>query len=227
MSLGVALGISIVTVGLAFQSMGSILLLGGYMPQIFKLHKTKNPTGISALFWSMIAIGCTAIAINMVLQGTSTEVILTQALNALLAWYTLALVMVARKKHGIETKDSPWLYVVAVVIGAYFIREFVINGSLYSSPAELGNLLQTIGTFALLVAYLPQIWYLYKVKDATGISHWLFLVQGSGLLLVTVNMMITGTSTYIIVTEFINIGLIFVQWVLTRYYQSKKINKKL
>ena len=217
MNLGLTLGISIITIGLAFQTIGSILLLGGYAPQIFKLHKTKNPTGISVLFWTMIAIGCTTIGINMVIQDTPFETVFTQSLNAVLAWYTLGLVLYARKKNGIKIGFTRSKLVITL-----FLLVCVGLAMSISSASQIGHMLQTIGTMALLLAYLPQIWYLYKVKDASGISHWLFVVLGSGLLFVAVNMMINGTSTYIIVTEFINISLIFVQWIMTLYYQRKK-----
>ncbi|PEA25946.1 hypothetical protein CN984_11910 [Bacillus cereus] len=88
--------------------------------------------------------------------------------------------------------------------------------------AQVGIMFQTIGTVALLTAYIPQIVYLHKVKDATGISRWLFIVIASGLLMVTVNMMISKVNIEIIITEFVNIALILVQYVLTVYYQNKK-----
>jgi uncharacterized protein with PQ loop repeat len=217
MTLAFVLGISIVTLGLAFQTLGSVLLLGGYAPQIIKLHRTRIPTGISLLFWTMIAVGCSAITVNMIIQNTSIEVVITQALNAIFAWYTLFLVIYCRKIHGLEIKVNKVIVLITSFLAGYIIYLF------QTQPIEnVGYAFQTIGTVALLTAYLPQIWYLYQVKDATGISRWLFIVLGSGLLCVTVNMIITGTDITIIITEFVNIALILVQYGMTVYYQNKK-----
>lgn len=209
---------TLILVGLILQTAGSILLLGGYAPQIIKLHRTLIPTGISLLFWTMIGTGCTGILVNMIAQGTSLPVITTQALNALGAWYTLGLVIYCRKVQG-EALNIPFY--------AKWVALIVLLGMLHLYARlplqQFGYIAQTIGTFALLTAYIPQIIHLYKVKDATGISRWLFVVLGSGLLLVTINMMITGTSKEIIIVEFMNIGLILVQYFMTTYYQKNKL----
>ncbi|WP_260866698.1 PQ-loop domain-containing transporter, partial [Bacillus pumilus] len=60
MELGFVLGLTLLSIGMFLQTFGSLLLLGGYAPQIIKLHKTKIPTGISLLFWTMNGIGCTS-----------------------------------------------------------------------------------------------------------------------------------------------------------------------
>lgn len=207
-----------IVIGLIFQTMGSILLLGGYAPQIIKLHRTLVPTGISLLFWTMIGTGCTTILINMILQGTSFPVVATQALNALGAWYTLGLVIYCKKLRGETLNINGKILLIYLLIIIFFLYDF-----LHSPISLVGNHLQIVGTVALLTAYLPQIFHLNKVKDATGISRWLFIVLGSGLLLVTVNMFITGTDLGIIATEIVNIALIMVQYGMTVYYQSRSI----
>jgi uncharacterized protein with PQ loop repeat len=206
-----------IVIGFILQTAGSALLLGGYAPQIFKLHKTLNSIGISKTFWTMIGTGCTLILANMIIQGTSTPVIITQGLNAVCAWYTLGLVIYCDRKAGIKTDfgKAENVFILAVlVVGAYGFYADSIN--------QLGQLLQLGGTVALLFAYIPQMVHLYSVKDATGISRWLFIVLGSGLLLVTVNMIISGTNKYIIATEFVNIGLIMIQYFMTVYYQKNR-----
>jgi uncharacterized protein with PQ loop repeat len=205
-----------ILIGLIAQTLGSVLLLGGYAPQIIKLHRTKIPTGISLLFWTMIAVGCTSILINMIIQSTAIEVMITQGLNALGAWYTLFLVIYCRVKRGEKITPNIFVVIVAVVIIALMIPQIV------SAPTQdVGYMFQGIGTVALLTAYIPQIIYLFQVKDATGISRWLFIVLGLGLLCVTGNMIITGTSVEIIITEFVNIALILVQYFMTVHYQRK------
>lgn len=217
MELGFVLGLTLLSIGMFLQTFGSLLLLGGYAPQIIKLHKTKIPTGISLLFWTMIGIGCTAILVNMIIQGTSVEVVVTQALNAIGAWYTLGLVIYCRKLNNSSIKVNKGIMLVSVLM-VLFMALYCVTHTLTQS----GYAFQTVGTIALLTAYLPQIWHLNKVKDATGVSRWLFVVLGLGLLCVTGNMIITKTDATIIITEFVNIALIFVQYCMTVYYQRKK-----
>ena len=216
-------------IGYLAQAIGTILLLGGYTPQIIKLWKTGNPSGISTTFWTMIAMGASAIGVNMYLQGTSIEIVVTQALNAILAWYTLYLVYRSQKKytyHGVriyeDSEISPKIKSTFKMIGT-FIGLIAVMKLIGIDMRVVGNYVQLAGTFFLLTAYIPQISYLYTVKDASGISRWLFIVIGLGLLFVTINMIITGASTFIIVTEFVNIALILVQFGLTVHYQNKEL----
>jgi uncharacterized protein with PQ loop repeat len=203
-------------IGLIFQIAGSILLLGGYAPQIIKLHRTRIPTGISLLFWTMIGTGCTSILINMIIQGTSIPVMVTQALNMICAWYTLGLVIYCKNLRKEKIKVNYLIVFIYLVITVFLIMKAQVV------PAKvLGDYFQLIGTIALLTAYLPQIIHLLWVRNADGISKWLFVVLGTGLLCVTINMIITSTAITIICTEFVNIALIFVQYILTDYYQSK------
>lgn len=208
---------TLVIIGLILQTAGTILLLGGYAPQIIKLHKTKIPTGISLLFWTMIGTGCTTILINMIIQGTSYPVMITQALNAIGAWYTLFLVIYCRKLKGEPIKVNNIIVLIYILVAVLL---FVEAGEI--PLKQLGNHIQMVGTVALLTAYLPQIFHLFGVKDATGISRWLFIILGLGLLCVTGNMIISGTSVGIITTEFVNIALILVQYFMTTYYQKVK-----
>lgn len=218
-------------VGYLAQAIGTILLLGGYTPQIIKLLKTGNPTGISTTFWTMIAMGASAIGVNMYLQGTSPEIVVTQALNAILAWYTLYLVYRSQKTyavHGVKIFEAEYInnrvkYTIKLV--ASFMGLIAVMNLVGLDMKMVGNYVQLAGTFFLLTAYLPQISYLHTVKDASGISRWLFIVIGLGLLFVTINMIITGASTFIIITEFVNIALILVQFGLTVRYQNKALIK--
>uniref|UniRef100_UPI0021B3A204 PQ-loop domain-containing transporter n=1 Tax=Bacillus pumilus TaxID=1408 RepID=UPI0021B3A204 len=152
-----------------------------------------------------------------IIEGTSVEVVVTQALNAIGAWYTLGLVIYCRKLNNSTIKVNKGIMLVAVLI-VLFMALYCVTHTLTQS----GYAFQTVGTIALLTAYVPQIWHLNKVKDATGVSRWLFVVLGLGLLCVTGNMIITKTDATIIITEFVNIALIFVQYCMTVYYQRKK-----
>jgi hypothetical protein len=210
----------LIIIGLVFQTVGSFLLLGGYAPQILKLHRTLIPTGISLLFWTMIGTGCTAILINMFIQGTSIPVIFTQALNTICAWYTLGLVIYCKKLRGEGIKVNKFIVMIYLLIALFMALKA------QAVPVKLlGEYFQMIGTIALLTAYIPQIVHLLIVKNADGISKWLFMVLGVGLSCIVVNMVISATAFTIIFTEIVNISLIFVQYLMTDYYQEKSRNQ--
>jgi len=78
--------------GNLFQFGGSILLLGGYFPQIKQLYKTKKSDDISSSFWAILTTGLFCIAINMFISKVPILIFLTQLLNALIALWTTVLV---------------------------------------------------------------------------------------------------------------------------------------
>ena len=78
--------------GNLFQFGGSILLLGGYFPQIKQLYKTKKSDDISSSFWTILTTGLFCITINMFISKVPTLIFLTQLLNALIALWTTVLV---------------------------------------------------------------------------------------------------------------------------------------
>lgn len=213
---------NLMTIGLLAQGIGTVLLVGSYIPQIGKLHKTKNPMGISLLFWIMITTGCLTILANMFIQHAPSEVKFTQLLNAIGALYTLILAVVFRKVNGMKMNQMGKKSTVVIVIAIIALVVFAIYEFKTLPLQQFGNVLQSIGSIALLTAYLPQYVHLFKVKDATGVSKWLFFVIGFGLLCVTINMIITGTNKGIIATEFFNIALIFGNYAQTVYYQKLK-----
>jgi len=78
--------------GNLFQFGGSILLLGGYIPQIKQLYKTKKSNDISLSFWIILTSGLFCITINMFISKVPILIFLTQLLNALIALWTTILV---------------------------------------------------------------------------------------------------------------------------------------
>lgn len=89
------------------------------------------------------------------------------------------------------------------------------------------NLLPTIATVFLTVAYLPQIIHTFKSKKVEGISlnFWIILNIALTLMLVnaTVIMVKFGTWGYFL-TECINEGLAFVMLVMVLKYKEKSKN---
>lgn len=84
-----------------FGLVGTLLLLGGYLPQIKKLLKTKNADGQAKSFWVILTLGITCLFVNLVYgytkSGSLTDPMsmvnmFAQAGNAVLAGWVWFLV---------------------------------------------------------------------------------------------------------------------------------------
>lgn len=85
-------------IGNLAQTIGSILLLLSYAPQIKSLIVTKEIEGVSQNFWLILTIGLALISLNMYLSRVQLFILLTQVGNTILALITLLLVMKYKKK---------------------------------------------------------------------------------------------------------------------------------
>ena len=84
----------------------------------------------------------------------------------------------------------------------------------------MGNLINTLGAFFLIASYLPQITMLLKTKNSNGmsVSFWVILIIGmTGLL---INMIISGASLMVWLTQAINILLAVIVLVLVLRYRK-------
>lgn len=84
----------------------------------------------------------------------------------------------------------------------------------------MGNLINTLGAFFLIASYLPQITMLLKTKNSNGmsVSFWIILIIGmTGLL---INMIISGASLMVWLTQAINILLAAIVLVLVLRYRK-------
>lgn len=84
----------------------------------------------------------------------------------------------------------------------------------------MGNLINTLGAFFLIASYLPQITMLLKTKNSNGmsVSFWVILIIGmTGLL---INMIISGASLMVWLTQAINILLAAIVLVLVLRYRK-------
>lgn len=84
----------------------------------------------------------------------------------------------------------------------------------------MGNLINTLGAFFLVASYLPQITMLLKTKNSNGmsVSFWIILIIGmTGLL---INMIISGASLMVWLTQAINILLAAIVLVLVLRYRK-------
>lgn len=84
----------------------------------------------------------------------------------------------------------------------------------------IGNLINTVGAFFLVASYLPQITMLLKTKKSDGmsVSFWVILIIGmTGLL---INMIISGASLMVWLTQVINILLAAIVLALVLKYRK-------
>lgn len=78
-------------IGTIAQVLGSCTLMYAYFPQIIRLIKTKDATGISPKFWSKLSIGLTCVAINLTISKVNIFIQGTQWFNVCLAYTVLFL----------------------------------------------------------------------------------------------------------------------------------------
>lgn len=84
----------------------------------------------------------------------------------------------------------------------------------------IGNLINMVGAFFLVASYLPQITMLLKTKKSDGmsVSFWVILIIGmTGLL---INMIISGASLMVWLTQVINILLAAIVLALVLRYRK-------
>ncbi|MGL5634145.1 MAG: PQ-loop domain-containing transporter [Sarcina sp.] len=79
------------TIGNIAQFLGSAVLVYSYFPQIYKLFKSKNASGMNLQFWTILTIGLTCIAINLSIVGVQWFIQFTQWFNVILAFIVLVL----------------------------------------------------------------------------------------------------------------------------------------
>ena len=87
----------------------------------------------------------------------------------------------------------------------------------------IGNLINTIGAIFLVYSYIPQIAMLLKKKNSDGMSVKFWVILIIGMLGMLINMVISGASLFVILTQVINIALAGIVLVLVLKYRKKGI----
>lgn len=87
----------------------------------------------------------------------------------------------------------------------------------------IGNLINTIGAIFLVYSYIPQIAMLLKKKNSDGMSVKFWVILIIGMLGMLINMVISGSSLFVILTQVINIALAGIVLVLVLKYRKKGI----
>lgn len=87
----------------------------------------------------------------------------------------------------------------------------------------IGNLINTIGAIFLVYSYIPQITMLLKRKNSDGMSIKFWIILIIGMLGMLINMVISGASLFVILTQVINIALAGIVLILVLKYRKKGI----
>lgn len=87
----------------------------------------------------------------------------------------------------------------------------------------IGNLINTIGAIFLVYSYIPQIAMLLKKKNSDGMSVKFWVILIIGMLGMLINMVISGASLFVILTQVINIALAGIVLVLVLKYRKRGI----
>ena len=87
----------------------------------------------------------------------------------------------------------------------------------------IGNLINTIGAIFLVYSYIPQITMLLKGKNSDGMSVKFWIILIIGMLGMLINMVISGASLFVILTQVINITLAGIVLMLVLKYRKKGI----
>ena len=87
----------------------------------------------------------------------------------------------------------------------------------------IGNLINTIGAIFLVYSYIPQIAMLLKKKNSDGMSVKFWVILIIGMLGMLINMVISGASLFVILTQVINIALAGIVLMLVLKYRKRGI----
>ncbi len=84
-----------------------------------------------------------------------------------------------------------------------------------------GNLAQVLGCCTLVYAYFPQIIRLIKKKNSEGMNLQFWVILTIGLACVAINMTIDNVNIFILGTQWFNVCLAFIVFVLAAKYKKR------
>ena len=196
--------ISIETLALVLSFIAPIFYILGYLPGLKAFIKEKTDKGVGNYFWEFIVISVGISFITLIVTSGDLFNLIVVGINLLLA--ILMLIWKNSISHG-------------VLIGTCFTVVFLVFGILiYLFLGIPINVLQTVATIAIILAYVNQITHFFIFKTAKGVSKNMYLVIGLGILLLLVSMIINGIYLHVLITELVNLILIVICYVLTILY---------
>lgn len=184
---------------------GGVILTIGYIPQLFKLHKTGDTHGINNGFWYLVTTTVAITAVNLIVDSAPLVLIIIQVINAALAGIVLITVHFYRKEY--KQMVYPTFLIVAIILLAGVVL-----------PIEIT---QTVASISIVVAYVSQLITLFKAPSVSGVAPSLYLLIAVGLGIMATKMFVTDVTPYIIATELINIALLLTCACVSFYFQWK------
>lgn len=184
----------------------SIGLMIAYIPQIIELRKAKNANGISNFFWVFVSLSTSYSMYNLYITFAHSFVLFAQTINAIAAF--LILIKVASLKYN----SLKAILFVSVYTSLNFIVYIILN---------VENA-QIIASVAIVLAYIDQIRYFIKNKNADGTNPFMYLLFSISILMIATGMILSNTHVYIIATELLNATLLSICLVLSIKYKKQE-----
>ena len=183
----------------------SITFLLAYFPQLKSLKNSSDISGISTVFWMLIALSTATTASNLWEAHAVWYVFIPQYLNATIA--VIILLWVSYKKEKIV---GLWIMLMTY--------SFLISILAFKLDNEFVQMWASIFIF---LAYLEQIIHMITKKTAQGINPLLYIGFAIGLLIMASNIFYTGAPVSAAVTEMTNFSMIVIATIITYIYKKK------
>lgn len=187
-----------------------ILYLIGYAPGMTTLYKDKSVEGVSQFFWEFVVTTVSFSFYSLILTDSGIFNIIIVGGNL-----ALALVMLIWKnllRYGAIGILYTVLYIVANLI-IYFILGLPLH------------VLQAIATISIILAYVDQIIRFTVRKKSDGTSPFLYLILGLAILFLILNLLLTNAYIHVIITEVVNMILIFICCGMSFKYKNIQLDK--
>lgn len=188
---------------------GAMFIIG-YIPQVNELFlgfkKKDGLSGVSTIFWFCIFFALAVTFYNLKITGSHPTVIIPQGVNFGFAFCIFVVVLLFKNSLA----RALTLIVVGVSIVAYIIMAIPTDWS------------QNLATTLISFAYATQIIKLYNTKSTKGLSLLLFVFIALSLLLMVINIILSGSYLLAGWTEMANMLMILVIIVMVIYYRHKE-----
>lgn len=182
---------------------GTIFLVG-YLFQLYKILKEEDLSGLSLMFFLFISMSTTITSSNLHEADVVWYVLYPQYINFSVALLIFCIVIV-KKEGWLTLWNIAWAFSFSMYVFIHY------------APNEL---IQHGATFGIALAYIGQILYTITTKNVKGISPILFIAFGVGLMIMTINIVITGAPIYTAYTEITNICMIIIMLILFKKYKK-------
>jgi len=181
-----------------------------YIPQIKELFsglkEEDGLSGVSTVFWCFIFFALTITFYNLKITDSHLTVIVPQGINFGFAFCIFVVVVLF--------KNDLWRALVILVVNIAIVSYLIVG-----IPIDWS---QKIATALISSAYFVQIIKLYRSKSTKGLSLSLFVLISFSLLLMIINIILSGSYILAAWTEIANLLMILIITVMVIYYRKKE-----